>query len=80
MKGAILGGVFSGYAGLFNVNPMLIRLVAGFFLVIFPYCLLWALYPKLIMLRICVTVGLLLIPYLIGWSAIGLKKEAVVQE
>lgn len=79
-KGAILGGVFSGYATLFNVNPMLVRFVSGFFLVIFPYCLLWALYPKLIMLRICVAVGLLLIPYMIGWLAIGLKNEAVVQK
>ena len=66
--GAILAGVYAGYGKLFNVAPIIVRLLSLLFLFIFPYSLLWVLYPKLVVLRIAVAAGLYIIPYLMAWS------------
>jgi len=76
---AILGGVFAGYAKLFSVSPMLVRFFAMLFLLIFPYALLWILYPHLVILRVGVAAGLSVIPYLIAWSAFKLRLPEPVK-
>ena len=73
-KDAVVGGVFSGYARLFNVAPLVVRLMYLLFMVILPYSLLWVLFPGFVVLRICVAGGLFLVPYLIAWSVIGVEK------
>ena len=73
-EGAILAGVYAGYSKLFNVTPMIVRLLAILFLLIIPYSLLWFLYPKLVILRLAVSAGLTIIPYLIAWSVFRTKS------
>jgi len=73
-EGAILAGVYAGYSKLFNVTPMIVRLLAILFLLIIPYSLLWVLYPKLVILRLAVSAGLTIIPYLIAWSVFRTKS------
>ncbi len=73
-EGALLGGVYAGYAKLFTVNPMLVRFFALLFLLIFPYTLLWILYPHMIILRISVAASLTVIPYLLAWSVFKTKN------
>ncbi|MCX6283151.1 MAG: amino acid permease [Bacteroidetes bacterium] len=67
-EGAMIAGVYAGYAKLFTVNPMLVRFFALLFLLILPYSLLWILYPQMIILRISVAASLTIIPYLMAWS------------
>ncbi|MEI7490076.1 MAG: amino acid permease [Bacteroidota bacterium] len=73
-EGALLGGVYAGYAKLFTVNPMLVRFFALLFLLVFPYTLLWILYPQMIILRISVAASLTIIPYLMAWSVFKTKN------
>ncbi len=72
--GAMLAGVYAGYARLFSVNPMLVRFFASLFLLILPYSLLWVLYPQMILLRITIAAGLFTIPYFIAWSVFKTKN------
>ncbi|MCX6242644.1 MAG: amino acid permease [Bacteroidetes bacterium] len=73
-NGALLAGVYAGYARLFTVNPMLVRFFALLFLLILPYTLLWVLYPQMIILRISVAASLTVIPYLMAWSVLKTKN------
>jgi len=72
--GALLAGVYAGYARLFTIAPMLVRLIALMFLLIIPYSLLWVIYPNLVFLRIGVAAGLFTIPYLLAWSVLSIKN------
>jgi len=73
-EGALVAGIYSGYAKLFSVNPMLVRAFALLFLLILPYALLWILFPNFVILRISVAAGLTVIPYLLAWSVFETKN------
>jgi phage shock protein PspC (stress-responsive transcriptional regulator) len=72
--GAIVAGIYAGYAKLFSVNPMLVRFFALLFLLILPYTLLWILFPHMVILRVSVAAGLTVIPYLLAWSVFETKS------
>ena len=73
-EGAMVAGIYAGYAKLFSVNPMLVRFFALLFLLILPYILLWILFPHMVILRVSVAAGLTVIPYLLAWSVFETKS------
>ena len=73
-EGAMVAGIYAGYAKLFSVNPMLVRFFALMFLLILPYTLLWILFPHFVILRVSVAAGLTVIPYLLAWSVFETKS------
>jgi|APCry1669188910_1035180.scaffolds.fasta_scaffold00114_19 basic amino acid/polyamine antiporter, APA family len=73
-EGAMVAGIYAGYAKLFSVNPMMVRAFALLFLLVLPYALLWILFPHFVILRISVAAGLTVIPYLLAWSVFETKN------
>ncbi len=73
-EGAMVAGIYAGYAKLFSVNPMMVRAFALLFLLVLPYALLWILFPHFVILRISVAAGLTVIPYLLAWSVFETKS------